>query len=597
MRLVQEVALGIGGWRALEALGLAVDVCHLNEGHAAMVAIERARSYADQHDLDFREALWATRAGNVFTTHTPVAAAFDTYPPALVAKYSSPYAERLDIPTDDLLRLVRADPHDGNEPVNLAYLAARTCYCINGVSRLHGEVSRRIFQPLYPLWPEDEVPVTHITNGVHVPSWDSAAADELWTETCGKARWLGTLETHPEALRWLDDAALWNLRMRERVLLIEYARKHLARQFGQRGAEHAAVEQAMNVLDPNALTLGFARRFAAYKRPDLLLTDPGRLVRLLTNPQRPVQLIVAGKAHPEDGEGKAFVRAWVKFVSRDDVRVHAIFLEDYDISLAQELVQGVDLWINTPRRPWEASGTSGMKVLANGGLNLSELDGWWAEAYRPETGWALGDGYEHSEPEWDIAEATELYRLLEQEVVPLFYERDPTGIPRRWVARMRASMSELAPHFSSNRMVREYVEQIYRPAIEVYRARVAGNAELARTINAWAERLQRHWDRIHIGVTEAHEEGGHWRVRVPVYLGDLSPSDVQVELYAECAGDAASVCVGLERGEALSGAKHGFLYHGLAPADRPIGHYTARVVPAYPGVRVPAELPLIVWQK
>jgi starch phosphorylase len=284
-------------------------------------------------------------------------------------------------------------------------------------------------------------------------------------------------------------------------------------------------------------------------------------------------------------------------VSRADVRAHAIFLEDYDISLAQELVQGVDLWINTPRRPWEASGTSGMKVLANGGLNLSELDGWWAEAYRPETGWALGDGYEHSEPEWDITEATELYRLLEQEVVPLFYERDPTGIPRRWVARMRASMSELAPHFSSNRMVREYVEQIYRPAIEVYRARVAGNAELARTINAWAEGLQRYWDRIHIGVTETHEEGGHWRVRVPVYLGDLSPSDVQVELYAECAGDAASVCVGLEPGEALSGAKHGFLYHGVAPADRPIGHYTARVVPAYPGVRVPAELPLIVWQK
>ena len=597
MRLVQEMALGIGGWRALEALGLTADVCHLNEGHAAMVTIERACSFAQAHHADFEEALWATRAGNVFTTHTPLAVAFDTYPAALVARYLRPCAERRGIAMDDLLRLGRADGEDGSALFNLAYLAAHTCSAINGVSRLHGQVSRRIFQALYPRWPEEEVPVTHITNGVHVPTWDSAAADRLWTESCGKARWLGTLDAHPQAMGCVEDSALWNLRVQERVLLIDFVRKHLARQFGQRGADRTLVERAMNVLDPNALTLGFARRFAAYKRPNLLLTDPERLVRLLTDPQRPVQLIVAGKAHPEDREGKVLVREWARFVSRPEVRAHAVFLEDYDVSLAQELVQGVDVWINTPRRPWEACGTSGMKVLVNGGLNLSELDGWWAEAYRPETGWALGDGREHDEPQWGTVEAQELYRLLEDQVVPQFYARDSDGIPRQWVARMRASMGELAPRFSSNRMVREYVENIYQPAVAAYRARAGRNAELARTITQWARRIDRHWGRIHVGATEASEADGYWHVRVPVYLGDLSPSEVRVEFYAGSDCDAGPVRVALDPGEALSGAVNGFMYYGIAAADRPLVHYTARVLPSHPDARLPAELPHILWQK
>jgi starch phosphorylase len=597
MRLVQEMALGIGGWRALEALGLKVDVCHLNEGHAAMVTVERAARYAEQHQIGFREALWATRAGNVFSTHTPVAAAFDTYPAALLAKYGARYADRLGVAPGELLGLGRVDPDNADEPFNLAYLAARTCFNINGVSQLHGEVSRHIFQPLYPRWPQAEVPVSHVTNGVHVPSWDSAKADELWTQACGKDRWLGTLESHGEAVHELTDEALWEMRSAERVRLVEYAREHLALQLGQRGAEREAVAQAIDILDPNALTLGFARRFTAYKRPNLLLTDPERLVRMLTNTQRPVQIIVAGKAHPADQEGRAFVREWIEFVDRPSVRMHAVFLEDYDIALAQELVQGVDLWINTPRRPWEASGTSGMKVLVNGGLNISELDGWWAEAYRPEVGWATGDGREHPEPEWDMTEAGQLYHLLEEEVIPLFYQRDSSGLPRAWLGRIRASMETLAPQFSSNRMLREYVERVYGPALAAYRARQTNDAQQAVALNQWAERLRRHWERIHIGPTEAEEEGGQWQVKVPVYLGELGVTDVRVEMYADPTDSRPMVRIELAPGEALSGAVHGFLFRGAVPADRPSAYYAARVIPAHEGVRIPMELPLIQWQR
>ena len=277
---------------------------------------------------------------------------------------------------------------------------------MNGVSRLHGKVSRQLFEPLFPHWPQDEVPVGHVTNGVHMPSWDSAPADDLWTEACGKDRWLGTTETLEQDIRRISDARLWKFRTAAGRSLIEYARERLARQLAASGASPEAVKGAEHLLDPNALTLGFARRFATYKRPNLLLHDPERLLRLLTNPERPVQLILAGKAHPADQAGQALIQEWTHFIRRPEARPHVIFLSDYDMLLTEHLVQGVDVWINTPRRPWEACGTSGMKVLVNGGINLSELDGWWAEAYTPEVGWALGDGQEHGDdPAWDAVEA------------------------------------------------------------------------------------------------------------------------------------------------------------------------------------------------
>ena len=393
-------------------------------------------------------------------------------------QYLARYAEeKLGIPLEDLLALGRENPADSSEPFNMAYLAIRGSGSVNGVSRLHGKVSRRLFQPLFPRWPEDEVPIGYVTNGVHMPTWDSAEADDLWTQSCGKNRWLGTTESLEQDIRQVSDSRLWQFRTAASNSLVEYARERLSRDLAAAGAPPEDVEAATHLFDPKILTLGFARRFATYKRPNLLLHDPQRLLRILTNPQHPVQLIIAGKAHPADQAGQALIREWTQFIRQPEVRPHAIFLSDYDMLLTEHLVQGVDVWINTPRRPWEACGTSGMKVLVNGGINLSELDGWWAEAYTPEMGWALGDGQEHGDdPAWDAAEAEALYDLLEREVIPEFYARDEQGIPTAWVARMRNSMASLTPRFSADRAVREYTEQHYLqappPIVNVPRARV-----------------------------------------------------------------------------------------------------------------------------
>jgi len=600
LRLMQDIVLGIGGWLTLQALGLEVDVCHLNEGHAALVVLERARHAMQQHQMSFWEALWATRAGNVFTTHTPVAAGFDTFPPALLEQYLpyfQGYLSQLGLPLGELMALGRRDPHDTQEPFNMAYLAMRGCGIAHGVSRLHGIVSRRLFQPLYPRWPVHDVPIGHITNGVHAPSWDSPWADTLWTDACGKGRWGSPFEPLADAIQCLSDAELWQCRAAERQDLVRYARQRLALQLGQRGAYPEVVTQAAQVLDPNILTLGFARRFTAYKRPNLLLQDPQRLLRLLCDPQRPVQLIVAGKAHPHDAEGKQMVQAWATFMQQPVVQQHAVFLEDYDMALAQELVQGVDVWINTPKRPWEACGTSGMKVLVNGGLNLSELDGWWAEAYTPEVGWALGDGQEHNEPEWDAVEAAQLYTLLEQHIVPEFYDRDAQGIPHAWVARMRASMSSLAPQFSSSRMLCDYVERLYLPAAHAVQRRLAQGGRLGRQLYAWHQALTARWHEIHWGALEVHQEDDTWVFRVQLFLGDIDPQWVRVELYAEPVAEEQPIRIVMQQGEALAGAINGYTYQGSVTTSRPGWHFTPRMLPFHPEVQVPLEASQIAWQR
>ncbi len=369
LRLMQEVALGIGGWRLLRGLGLSPEVCHLNEGHAAFAVLERARSFMEDTGQSFEAALAVTRAGNVFTTHTPVEAGFDRFAPSLIGPYLERYArERLGIDLRRLLALGRADAGNADEPFNLAHLAIRGSGTIDGVSRLHGAVSRNIFQGLFPRWPEAEVPVAYVTNGVHAPTWDSEAADALWTAACGADRWRGALEAVGDDIRKATDGALWELRASNRLELVRFVRERVAFELAARGGDSSV---AAGRFDPNTLTLGFARRFATCKRPNLLLHDPERLVRMLTDPRRPVQLVLAGKAHPQDRAGQAMVKAWIEFVERPEVRRHAVLLSDYDLVLAERLVQGADLWINTPRRPWEACGTSGMKVLVNGGLNLS----------------------------------------------------------------------------------------------------------------------------------------------------------------------------------------------------------------------------------
>lgn len=599
LRLKQELVLGIGGWRLLRALGIQPEVCHLNEGHAAFAVLERARSLMEETGQPFEVALSVTRAGNLFTTHTPVAAGFDRFAPALIEQYLGEYAQKkLGITIRDLLALGRQNSNDSSEDFNMAYLAMRGSGAVNGVSRLHGKVSRRIFQLLFQRWPEDEVPVRHITNGVHMPSWDSAEADDLWTEACRKERWLGTTEALEQDIRCIPDARLWQMRNTARKSLIEYARERLSWQLAASGASPDEVNGVKRIFDPNALTLGFARRFATYKRPNLLLHDPERLLRLLTNPQCPVQLIIAGKAHPADRAGQSMIQEWVHFIWRPEVRPQAIFLSDYDMLLTEHLVHGTDVWINTPRRPWEASGTSGMKVLVNGGINLSELDGWWAEAYTPEVGWALGDGKEHGDdPAWDAAEAEMLYDLLEHRVIPEFYNRDKNGIPIAWIARIRESMARLTPRFNANRVVREYTEQHYIPAAKAYRKRAANRGAVGRQIVNWHHDLEQKWSALHFGEVKVETVGGRHVFEVEVYLNGISPNAVRVELYADGVNGGSPVRQEMTYVRELAGAAGSHIYSARVPAARPATHYTARVISYYPGVTVPLEAAQILWQR
>jgi len=599
LRLKQELMLGIGGWRLLAALGIRPEVCHLNEGHAAFAVLERARSFMQESAQPFEVALAVTRAGNLFTTHTAVPAGFDRFAPGLIEQYLGGYAEqKLGMSLHDLLALGRSNPNDSSEPFNMAYLALRGSGAVNGVSRLHGQVSRHIFLPLFPHWPEDEVPVGHVTNGIHVPTWDSAPADDLWTQACGKDRWRGTAETLEQDIRRVSDASLWQFRTAASKSLVEYARQRLSRQLAASGASPEAVDGVKHLFDSNTLTLGFARRFATYKRPNLLLHDPDRLLRLLTHPQRPVQLIMAGKAHPADRAGQALIREWTHFIRRPEVRRHVVFLSDYDMLLTEHLVQGVDVWLNTPRRPWEACGTSGMKVLVNGGLNLSELDGWWAEAYAPELGWALGDGREHNDdPAWDAAEAEALYDLLEREVIPEFYTRDDQGIPGAWVARMRESMARLTPRFSSNRAVREYTERYYLPAASVYSDRAAGKGAGGAQLVEWRHALHEKWSALRFGEAKIHSGGAHHVFEVQAYLDELDSEAVRVELYADGVDGSPPERVEMKRVRQLLGAANGYAYHAEVPATRPATDYTARMIPQRSGVAVPLEAAPILWQR
>jgi starch phosphorylase len=598
LRLKQELLLGIGGWRLLHDLGVQPEVCHLNEGHAAFAVLERALNFMEKTGQPFEVALAVTRAGNLFTTHTAVAAGFDRFDPALIEQYLGGYAqEKLGITLHDLLALGRQNPDDATENFNMAYLAIRGSGAVNGVSRLHGKVSRNLFAPLFPHWPQSEVPVGHVTNGVHMPSWDSAAADDLWTEACGKDRWLGTTEAMDQAIRRISDTRLWKFRTDSSKSLVEYAREKLSLQLAVSGASPKAVDEAKHLFDPDALTLGFARRFATYKRPNLLLHDPERLLRLLTNPQRPVQLILAGKAHPADQAGQDLIQEWIHFIQRPDVRPHVIFLSDYDMLLTEHLVEGVDVWINTPRRPWEACGTSGMKVLVNGGINLSELDGWWAEAYTPEVGWALGDGQEHGDdPSWDAAEATALYDLLENEVIPEFYTRNEQGIPSAWVARMRESMARLTPRFSANRAVRQYCEGHYIPAAIAYRERSANKGAVGKQVVDWQNNMDQNWATLSFGEVKVVSDKGKQVFEVEVYLGSLDPKSVRVELFADGLNGGEPERHQMKSAQQLAEA-NGYTYRAQMPVTRPATDYTVRVIPQHDGVAVPLEALRILWQR
>ena len=536
MRIRQEILLGVGGVRALKALGIAPTVYHMNEGHSAFLIFERIRDLMATQELSFSQARELVSASNVFTTHTPVPAGNELFDSDMLRKYLEPEARALGLHWDELLSMGQVHSPRGRD-FGMTVFALRQAAFSNGVAKLHGQTSRRMWKELWPELPESEVPIRSITNGIHTRSWVSHEVTELFTRYMGPR----FLEKPADQSVWerveaIPPAELWRIHESRRERLVFFARKRLRKQLQRQGAGQAFQLAAEEVLNPDTLTIGFSRRFATYKRANLLFLQPERLIRLLTDAKRPVQILFAGKAHPQDLPAKEIIRSVIHFASDPKVRNQLVFLEDYDINVARYLVQGVDVWLNTPRRPLEASGTSGMKAAANGALNVSVLDGWWDEGYSPDVGWAIGSGELYGDPEeQDRLECEALFNLLENEIVPMFYERDRNGLPRDWIAMMKASIRKLGASFNTQRMVLEYTESCYLPA---HRAGVRLSADRcapARSLAEWRARVTRAWPGVSVRVDEIRKHrdmrvGETVEVSIRVRLGELTPEDVSVEV-------------------------------------------------------------------
>jgi glycogen phosphorylase len=606
VRMRQEVLLGIGGIRALAALGITPTVCHMNEGHSAFLALERIRRLMEEQKMSFAEAREAAMAGNVFTTHTPVPAGIDVFRPDMIERYFGEYYRALGLSHQEFMALGRQHPHDDQEPMSMAVLALRLAASANGVSQLHGEVSRKMWQGVWPQVPEGEVPISHITNGVHPATWVSGRdIGALYDRYLGP--WWQEDPANPElweGVEKIPSEELWRAHERRRERLVSFARQRLEAQSRRRGLSPAEIERAREVLNPEALTIGFSRRFATYKRATLLFRHPERLAAILNSKERPVQIVIAGKAHPRDTPGKEMIRQIVHFARREEFRRHVVFLENYDMIVARFLVHGSDLWLTNPRRPLEASGTSGMKAAMNGGLNLSIQDGWWVEAYRPSTGWSIGSGEEYQDQDYqDEVESNAIYNLLEKEIVPLFYERGDDALPRGWISMMKTSIKEIAPIYNTHRMVKQYTEQMYLPAAVRARDLTQDGMASARDLARWKAEIRGRWPELRIGRVEADvpsevRVGSLVEVRAEVHLGVLRPEDVTVELY-QGAVDAnqqivngapiAMICV--ERSE--DGA---YVFAGSIPcSDSGLRGYALRVLPRNERLSNPHEPGVILW--
>ena len=552
-RLKQEIALGVGGYRMLRALGREPEVCHMNEGHSAFLGLERMRILVQERGLTYEQAREAVIPGNIFTTHTPVPAGIDRFGIDLLERYFGSWYEKLRCDRRAFLALGRHRPHDESESFSMAVLALKTAGYANGVSKLHGAESRKMFQDLWPEVPLEEVPVTSITNGVHVRSYVADPLDELFV------RYLGPRWTYDAAEAmdgsWsgpdrVPDAELWRVHERQRAKLVSWSRQRLRQQLAQRGATHKECEAADEVLDPEALTIGFARRFATYKRGTLVMRDLERLLKILSDKARPVQFIYAGKAHPKDEAGKQFIQQIAQLASDERLRTRLVFLEDYDINVARYLVQGVDVWLNNPRRPMEASGTSGMKAAANGVLNCSILDGWWCEGYDGTNGWAIGRGEDYTDLEYqDRVESHALYDLLERQIVPLFYDRGADGLPREWIRRMKRAMQTCIPVFSTHRMVREYAERFYQPSGQRWQALNAQGGQAAKELWDWKMGLFQRWAQVRIeNVTASKSDGlpvgGKLEVQAQIHLGPVRPEWVDAQVFYGALNDQGAVVDG-----------------------------------------------------
>lgn len=607
LRIRQEIILGIGGYRALQLLNLKPQVFHLNEGHSAFLTLEHTRKLMVNHHLPFKEASVAAAANVVFTTHTPVEAGHDRFPPELMDRYLVSYAkDALGLDRQEFLALGREHPDNDNEFFGMTKLALRMSSTCNGVAKLHGEVSRAMWQNLWPALPENEVPISHVTNGIHISSWISGAMKQHLDRFVGP-QWR---EKAISLSQWkqaeqIPDEVLWHTHVMQREQLVQQARKSLQSRLHRLGASAQEIYRAATILDPNTLTIGFARRFATYKRATLLLQDFDRLVRILTNESQPVQIIFAGKAHPRDHPGKELIQQIVNASNTASLRNHIVFLEDYGMAIARYLVQGVDLWLNTPRRPREASGTSGMKAAANGGLNLSILDGWWDEGYDSSIGWAIGNGEvmeNHAyQDEW---EATQLYDQLEYEIVPLFYDRSSEGLPREWIARMKRSIAAYSDFFNTHRMVQEYAEGIYLTAAARANALQSEDLKRARALSTWQRKIQEAWQKVQVSVAADSPQGSQkvgmpFTIRAHVELGDLLPDDVEVQLYlgrVTAEGEIVdATTTPMVLAEAGNGTSHLYEATNVTCTNSGSAGYTVRVLPKHQDQVSMQHSGLVAW--
>ena len=605
MRIRQEILLGIGGLRALGKLGIEPTVCHMNEGHSAFLAIERIRQLINRDGLGFAEAREAVTAGNIFTTHTPVPAGIDRFPPSMMDQYFSEYVKTLGISRQDFLAMGRVDANDANEPFSMAVLALRLSGKSNAVSQLHRDVSRRMWKNVWPQVPHEEVPITSVTNGVHIRSWISLDMAELYDRYLGP-EWADQPQS-PHVWSRVDqipDSELWRTHERRRERLVAVARRRLHDQLQRRGAPPAELKAAEEILDPDALTIGFARRFAPYKRGTLLLRDMGRLTRLLCDRDRPVQILFAGKAHPRDNHGKELIKQLVAAARQTDLRRRLVFLEDYDINLARYLVQGADIWLNNPQKLMEASGTSGMKPPANGGINCSVLDGWWPEAYNGVNGWAIGDGKVYGDQAYqDHIEGEAIYSLLEKEIVPLFYDRGPDGLPRNWIAKMKESVKTICPLFNTHRMVAEYTDHLYMPTLDRWFALSADGFGRARELSEWKRQMLSNWPQVRIEQVFAEEKpqiivGTSLGINAHIALGNITPGDVSVEVFHGPLDTADRIMGGrpetMQVAERLSDGR--YRYEGQIPCSQSGRHgYAVRVTPRHEHMPNRYECSLIAW--
>ncbi len=603
LRIQQLMMLGIGGFRALVAMKREPVVCHMNEGHAGFLAVERVRFLMAERGMSYELARDIVDDGCIFTTHTPVPAGFDVFGRDLVERHMSAYIRKLGMPVDKFMGLGRRNPNDESEPLNMAVLAIRHAVQRNGVSQLHGVVSRRLVQDggAWTDWPLDEVPIDHVTNGIHTRTWITPEMAKLFDRYLGP-NWRDEVANEKtwEMIDQIPDEELWRAHVDMRQQLVTYVRKRLQWQLLRRGAPERELQDVQRALNPDALTIGFARRFATYKRATLLFSDPDRLARLISNPDRPVQFIFSGKAHPADAPAKDFIKQIASKVKDETFARSILFLEDYEIPVAKHLVRGVDVWLNNPQRPKEASGTSGMKVVPNGGLNCSILDGWWAEGYRPGRGWAIGNG-EDWESGRDPVEANALYDLLETQIVPVFYARDSRGVSHEWVGMMKASMKTLTARYSTDRMVVEYVDRFYLPTARRIRARLGGDLATAEELVNWKKKVQGCWNQLRVlDISASSSEariGQPFVINARLRLGELSPDDIDVQLYHGALDardeihDAATVSmdhVGFAEGV------HSYTCRVPFKTSGRYG-YTVRVIPRHHDVLIPAELEVIRW--